>query len=1199
MEFEAALFAADRAVVAVTGKHLSDVETAVLRGAWHGQTYEAIADALGYSPSYLTRSVGPQLWKLLSQALGEPVSKTNFRAALERRGKEELGKDNGAVEPQPTYSSTHTHIHPFTHSPTLIDWGEAPDVSLLCGRETELATLCQWITDDQCRLVAILGMGGIGKTSLAAQLAHTLVGQLSDTNADPLPSFQYVIWRSLRNAPSLDTVLTELILFLSDQTDTQVSIERLIRWLRTHRCLLILDNIETLLQPGDRAGHYREGYENYGYLFQTLGETPHQSCIILTSREKPAEIAALEGVGFAVRSLALSGSLEVGRALLQGKGLIGSAGQQQQLCDRYSGNPLALKIVATSIQDLFAGEIEPFLIQDTFLFNGIRRLLDQQFERLSYLEQSVMYWLAINREWTPITTLEEDIIPAVSRANLLESLESLSWRNLIEKRAGSYTQQPVVMEYVSDRLVERIAMELISGNINFLDRFALIKTTVKDYIRESQARLSLKDVGDRLKWAFQSNETLKKHLMAVSLKLKEWQQGSFGYGVGNLINLCFFLQISLESFDFSHTHIRSAYFQGQSLKRVNFDHAQFHDCVFTQAFKCVTAMAMDARDRYLALGYEDGNVDLWNVQLEQLHCSPNGHTDLVWALQFNSTGDVLFSSSSDNTVQRYDLTHELAQVELLKAPCPVRCLAFLAHKQQLICGQADGAIVFVQSRTGEPLNAIAAHSQVVRALAVNAAQSILASSSDDGTIKLWDLETHNLLQTITASARPVRTLTWNIDGSLLVSGSFDSQIQIWSMDSLSCLRRIASQQDLILNVCFHRDRNTLVSSGSDGSIRLWDVTTGELLKHIQGHSDWVNGLACSQTSSLLISGGDDQAVKFWDSQTGNCQKTLQGAANKSMGMSLSPDGKTLVTSTSSSHLHRWNLEADTRPRVLNEHSMWVAALKISPDGQTIASGGLDKKIVLWDIHTCRPTQVLRKHTHAVRAIAWSPDSQLLASASEDATLCVWNAVTGECQHVLNDHQDRIWTIAWNPDGKVLATGSSDRTIRLWNCQTGQLLTTQSVEEIIFSLTWSADGLSLISGGSNGEICIWAAGNIALQQRWQGHDGTLQVLCLDTQNGWLATGGSDRTINIWDLETHHLLRSLEGHQEWIFDIQMNARNQRLISSSADETIRLWDITTGECLKILRSDRPYEGMNIANVRGLSDAQKATLKTLGAID
>ncbi len=85
MDFEQALEVANAAVSTKVGRHLGDVETAILRGAWQDQTYEQIAETTGYSVSYLTRDIGPKLWKLLSQALGEPVSKTNFQAALARQ----------------------------------------------------------------------------------------------------------------------------------------------------------------------------------------------------------------------------------------------------------------------------------------------------------------------------------------------------------------------------------------------------------------------------------------------------------------------------------------------------------------------------------------------------------------------------------------------------------------------------------------------------------------------------------------------------------------------------------------------------------------------------------------------------------------------------------------------------------------------------------------------------------------------------------------------------------------------------------------------------------------------------------------------------------------------------------------------------------------------------------------------------------
>ncbi|NEQ19850.1 MAG: hypothetical protein F6K28_10700 [Microcoleus sp. SIO2G3] len=128
------------------------------------------------------------------------------------------------------------------HSPCHQDWGEAIDVSVFYGRSWELATLERWIIQDKCRLVAMLGIGGIGKTALSVKLAEQLQGQ-----------FEYVIWRSLHNAPSLESLLTNLIDFLSNQQevdlpeDSSYRISRLLYYLQKHRCLIVLDNAETIL----------------------------------------------------------------------------------------------------------------------------------------------------------------------------------------------------------------------------------------------------------------------------------------------------------------------------------------------------------------------------------------------------------------------------------------------------------------------------------------------------------------------------------------------------------------------------------------------------------------------------------------------------------------------------------------------------------------------------------------------------------------------------------------------------------------------------------------------------------------------------------------------------------------------------------------------------------------------------------------
>src|SRR6184192_3467422 len=168
---------------------------------------------------------------------------------------------------------------------------EALDVSHFTGREVEVAELTQWIVQERCRLVSVLGMGGIGKSMLASFLGLRLA-----------PHFEAVLWRSVRDAPSCEELVADCITFFSETppaefpTSLEQCITQLFSRLQARRCLLVLDNLKTLLASRDPEGGYLPGYEGYGRLIGRLAESAHQSCVLLTSREKPREIEPLEGM---------------------------------------------------------------------------------------------------------------------------------------------------------------------------------------------------------------------------------------------------------------------------------------------------------------------------------------------------------------------------------------------------------------------------------------------------------------------------------------------------------------------------------------------------------------------------------------------------------------------------------------------------------------------------------------------------------------------------------------------------------------------------------------------------------------------------------------------------------------------------------------------------------------------------------------
>jgi transcriptional regulator with XRE-family HTH domain len=298
--------------------------------------------------------------------------------------------------PIPLFSGAQTQAPPADLEPAAfprVDLVEALDTSHFAGREVEVAELSQWIVQERCRLVTLLGMGGIGKSMLASLLGLRLA-----------PHFEAVLWRSVRDAPSCEELVADCITFFSETppasfpASLEQRITQLLSRLQARRCLLVLDNFETLLESGDRAGVYLPGYEGYGRLIGRLAESAHQSCVLLTSREKPKEIVPLEGARAPVRALRLVGIDEqAAQDLLTDKGLSGTPVAWQRLVVSYSGNPLALKIVAQVISDLFNADLDRFLREGELVFNGLRPVLHQQVGRLTPLEHQLLTWLAVTR----------------------------------------------------------------------------------------------------------------------------------------------------------------------------------------------------------------------------------------------------------------------------------------------------------------------------------------------------------------------------------------------------------------------------------------------------------------------------------------------------------------------------------------------------------------------------------------------------------------------------------------------------------------------------------------------------------------------------------------------------------------------------------------------------------------------------------
>ncbi len=364
-----------------------------------------------------------------------------------------------------------------------VDWDDAPAVSTFYGREQEMDLLTGWVVAERCRVITVLGLGGVGKSALAISWMHRFADQ-----------FEVVIWRSLRDLSTCEELLNDLFQALLPQSLSAESTSLhqrqyiLLEQLRKTRVLLVLDNFEALLEEGKVSGRILPEFESFGRFLNQTAETEHQSCVLLTSREMPAVLVPLEGSQAMVRSLRLT-TLDDASCdkLLSEKELIGSAPDRIRLIEAYNGNPLALKIVAHTIVNLFDGEIVPFLEKGEVIIGDVRNLLEEQFYRLSSLEQSLLLWFTVLREPTTIDKLLEVWTAHVSRARVLEALDALYRRSLIEHgfKPHEFALQSLVREYLATWLITQATAEDQEGILERLIEHSLELAPVGEDVQQT------------------------------------------------------------------------------------------------------------------------------------------------------------------------------------------------------------------------------------------------------------------------------------------------------------------------------------------------------------------------------------------------------------------------------------------------------------------------------------------------------------------------------------------------------------------------------------------------------------------------------------------------------------------------------------------------------------------------------------------
>jgi WD40 repeat protein/DNA-binding SARP family transcriptional activator len=1090
------------------------------------------------------------------------------------------------------------------------NWSEAPDLGPFYGREAELATLTGWLTDDGCRVVALVGIGGVGKTALATQAIQCVVH-----------GFELVIWRSLLNAPPLDEFLRGCLLTLSAQQlhelppGLEAQLDLLVEYLHQQRCLLVLDNLESVLQGGEAAPHYRPGYAGYGQLLLRLGQTRHQSCLLLTSREEPPEFARLkvhEGQQGAARLFPVQGLTNVAaQTLLLEHGV--AQGDSAALAQRYSGHPLALKLVADTIRTFYAGDVDAFLGEDAPIFADIRTVLDEQFGRLSPLEQEILFWLAIEREPVNLQTLQANLLQKPPRWTVLEAVRNLRRHSLLESHSDSFAPQNVVMEYVTERLVEEFGALLADFSLHgaqansqklhtsLLNRHALLQTSAKEYVRQCQVRLILQPIAQRLAQTL-GEPGVQERFAQILQQLRSLPRRP-GYAAGNLLNLLLTLGYGVGSYDFSQLCIWQASLRNAEATGVNFAQSDLTGSLFTDTFATVTDVAFSPDSALLAAGIADGTVRLWAAATGQPLRLLVGHTAVIWSIAFSPDGRWLASGGGDQAVRVWDVATGEPLYQLEGHTGDIKGVKFgqwCGGELLLASASRDHTVRVWSLPTGELRQVLRGHTASVSSVAISADGRQVISGSVDQSIIVWDLATGEALHTLTGHRNELSAVLLSPSGELLITASHDATIRIWETATWHTRQILEGHSAAVTRLAMSQDETLIVSCSYDKTVRIWDVQTGQPQRILTGHSSWVEGVALSADSRLIASGSGDQTVRVWDAKTGDALYVVSGYTNWVSAMAFRADGAALVSGHWDHTVRVWDLATGQVRHRLEGHTEWISDVTYSPAGDLLASAGVDPTVRLWDAKRGTLLHVLRGHLNMALSVAFSPDGTLLASGGDDHTARIWDIRTGRQLHRFEGHRRWVHDLAFSPEGAYLLTSGSDGLVLVWDLQGWQLVRTLvNVERRVSSLVFHPNGRWIAIGSFDQNVYMYDFHTGQQVHRLCGHGGIVRAVAFSPDGALLASGSDDRTIRLWEVSTGQLRREWKAHQIRTMTVAFHPDGTLLASGGGDELIKLWRVESGELVEQLHAPGPYAGMNITSVTGITEAQRAALRALGAVE
>ncbi|XP_026317592.1 WD repeat-containing protein 3 [Hyposmocoma kahamanoa] len=671
----------------------------------------------------------------------------------------------------------------------------------------------------------------------------------------------------------------------------------------------------------------------------------------------------------------------------------------------------------------------------------------------------------------------------------------------------------------------------------------------------------------------------------------------------------------------------------------------------------VSQIAASPTGNHMAVGYVDGNINVFELTNNEIVCVFAGHKSAVTCLQYDEQGHRLVSGSKDTEVILWDVVSETGIARFSGHKGVVTSVLFINGKNCVVSSSKDTFVKFWDIETKHCFKTLGGHQMEVWSAVLLKEERYLVTGSMDQELRVWKLnwisdvkgeeklarqleivkleETDNIEDTSILQCHQVGTLVRGGRGRVvgLTTDLGQSVLACYGTDSLLELFEFCTDEDAKtrMDKRIKKQRKKLAKLKESGEANPGTTEVAEMLTltdEVRRLTSIKLDAKLKSTACLLGTTGElrvgvtlaNNTVELHSMKMGGgnevkCLKqiTMPGHHKEPRCVAISSDNLA-VLSASADSIKLWNRSNQTSLRTIPVTCGRPISICFAPGDRHALVGCADGSLLVVDVGAGRVLEQIPAHTAECNSVGLTPDSRGCYSGGGDKTVKLWQFEliadpTGESKaKVLSllhtrtlDLEESVLGVKISPNNKFIAVALLDSTVKIFFLDTFKFYLSLYGHKLpVLSLDISYDSTLIATGSSDRNVKIWGMDFGDCHKSIFAHNDSVTALQFVPSTHYFFTAGKDGKVKQWDGDSYDNIITLNGHAGECYGLAVGAGGLHAVSCGSDRALRLYT-RTEEPIVLGDEDEEQEGLatgeNHAPVPGLPGLNMPTKKTIGA--